>query len=38
MNTNKLATGLGWFSLGLGLAEIFAPKKLGRALGRALRA
>jgi hypothetical protein len=33
MNTNKLAIGLGWFSIGLGLAELIAPKKLGRFLG-----
>jgi len=28
-----LAKGLGWFSIGLGLAEIFAPRQLGRAIG-----
>jgi hypothetical protein len=28
-----LATGLGWFSIGLGLAEMFAPRALCRALG-----
>jgi hypothetical protein len=31
--TDKVARGLGWFSLGLGLAEIVAPGKLGKALG-----
>jgi hypothetical protein len=30
---DKVARGLGWFSLGLGLAEIVAPGKLGKALG-----
>jgi hypothetical protein len=28
-----MATGLGWFSIGLGLAEIVAPRALCRALG-----
>jgi hypothetical protein len=28
-----LARGLGWFSIGLGLAEVFVPGKLARALG-----
>lgn len=28
-----LARGLGWFSLGLGLAEVLAPRSLSRALG-----
>jgi hypothetical protein len=27
------ARGLGWFSIGLGLAELLAPRALGRALG-----
>jgi hypothetical protein len=31
--SDKVARGLGWFSLGLGLAEIVAPGKLGKALG-----
>jgi hypothetical protein len=31
--TDRVARGLGWFSLGLGLAEIVAPGRLGRALG-----
>ena len=30
---DRLARGLGWFSIGLGLAEIVAPGKLARALG-----
>ena len=29
----KLATGLGWFSIGLGLTEIFATKALTRGIG-----
>src|SRR5215216_6127735 len=29
----RLATGLGWFSIGLGLAEILAPKGLARLIG-----
>ena len=33
MNEHKVATGLGWFSIGLGLAEILAPQQLGKALG-----
>jgi hypothetical protein len=31
--TDKVARGLGWFSLALGAAEVFAPGMLGRALG-----
>jgi hypothetical protein len=31
--TNTLARGLGWFSVGLGLAELLAPRLLTRALG-----
>ncbi|PSC07046.1 hypothetical protein SLNSH_01330 [Alsobacter soli] len=31
--TDKLARGLGWFSIGLGLVELVAPRKLTRALG-----
>jgi hypothetical protein len=31
--SQKLARGLGWFSIGLGLAEVFVPGKLARALG-----
>jgi uncharacterized membrane protein len=29
----QLARGLGWFSLGLGLAKILAPRSLGRTIG-----
>ena len=31
--TDALARGLGWFSIGLGLAEVIAPRALARALG-----
>ena len=31
--TLRLARGLGWFSLGLGAAELFAARPLARALG-----
>ena len=30
---HRLADGLGWFSIGLGLAELIAPRSLGRLLG-----
>ena len=30
---DTIALGLGWFSIGLGLVEIFAPRKLTRTLG-----
>jgi hypothetical protein len=30
---DRIAKGLGWFSIGLGLAEIVAPRRLTRALG-----
>ncbi len=33
MNEMKVARGLGWFSLGLGLVEVAAGKSLSRALG-----
>lgn len=33
MNARKLARALGWFSLGLGAAELFAGRRLGRMLG-----
>ncbi len=33
MDTRKLARGLGWFSVGLGLMEIMGTKPLARALG-----
>jgi hypothetical protein len=29
----KMATGLGWFSIALGLAELLAPRPLGAAIG-----
>ena len=32
-NRERLARGLGWFSIGLGLAEIFAPRVLSRMIG-----
>ena len=31
--TRRLARSLGWFSIGLGLAEVMAPRRLTRALG-----
>lgn len=31
--TDRVARGLGWFSIGLGLVELVAPGRLGRALG-----
>lgn len=30
---SKIATGLGWFSIGLGLAEVLAPRAMGRVTG-----
>ena len=33
MNEMKVARGLGWFSIGLGLAEIVAGREIGRTLG-----
>jgi hypothetical protein len=33
MNARKLARGLGWFSVGLGLTELFAGRSLARSLG-----
>ncbi|MFL6193213.1 MAG: hypothetical protein ACJ75H_03510 [Thermoanaerobaculia bacterium] len=33
MNDNKLAKGLGWFSIGLGLTQLLAPGWLGRKIG-----
>ncbi len=33
MNAQKLSLGLAWFSLGLGLYEVLAPKHLSRLLG-----
>ena len=32
-STERLAKGLGWFSIGLGLAEILAPKQLASLIG-----
>jgi hypothetical protein len=32
-STHTLARGLGWFSIGLGLAELLAPRKVGGFLG-----
>lgn len=32
--TQPVARGLGWFSLALGALELFAPRALGRAIGR----
>lgn len=32
-SARKLAIALGWFSIGLGLAELMAPRRLGRTLG-----
>lgn len=33
MKGRQLAWGLGWFSLGLGLAEVLAPRRLGKLIG-----
>lgn len=33
LRTEQLATGLGWFSIGLGLAEIAAPRQVARLIG-----
>jgi uncharacterized membrane protein len=33
MKQRQLIRGLGWFSIGLGLAEILAPRRLGRSVG-----
>ena len=33
MNIDRAATGIGWFSIGLGLAQLLAPRRLGRAIG-----
>ena len=32
-NEEKLATGLGWFSIGLGLAELVAPRQVANLIG-----
>jgi uncharacterized membrane protein len=33
LTSGQLAQGLGWFSIGLGLAEVLAPRKLARIIG-----
>ncbi|HVI22887.1 MAG TPA: hypothetical protein VM691_05340 [Myxococcales bacterium] len=33
MNPNNTARALGWFSIGLGIAELFGARRLGRFLG-----
>jgi hypothetical protein len=33
MESRKMAKGLGWFSIGLGLTELVAPRWLGRTIG-----
>lgn len=33
MNVKKIARSLGWFSIGLGIAELMAPDRLARMLG-----
>ncbi len=33
MNEDRVATGLGWFSIGLGLAELLAPRTMSRIVG-----
>jgi hypothetical protein len=33
MNASTLSRGLGWFSIGLGLTELLAPRKLAQAIG-----
>ncbi len=33
MNEERLATGLGWFSLGLGAAAVLAPERLAKLIG-----
>ena len=33
MNEMNVSRGLGWFSIGLGIAEVVAGKQIGRALG-----
>lgn len=37
-NARRLAKALGWFSIGLGVSEVLAPRALGRSLGMAHRA
>ena len=33
MDGRQVARGLGWFGIGLGLVEVFAPRALGRVVG-----
>jgi uncharacterized membrane protein len=33
MNVHQLTRALGWFSIGLGVAELLAPRKLGKTIG-----
>jgi hypothetical protein len=33
MDEREIARGLGWFSIGLGLAQLAMPRKMSRALG-----
>ena len=33
MDARRLARGLGWFSIGLGVAELIAPRTIGRVVG-----
>src|SRR5690242_1747607 len=33
MNPDRVARGLGWFSIGLGLAELLAPEGIARLVG-----
>jgi uncharacterized membrane protein len=33
MNDEQIARGLGWFSIGLGLAELIAPRRIGETVG-----
>jgi hypothetical protein len=37
MNEVKVARGLGWFSIGLGLTEVLAARSLGKLLGMETR-
>ncbi len=33
MNTKQLSQGLGWFSIGLGLAELISPRRVAKTIG-----
>lgn len=33
MNTQQISKALGWFSIGLGVAQLVAPRRLGRSIG-----